>query len=197
MNFASIASIRHQFLTVGFIPTSPYNNCHSYLLIQHVYVCVLTCLSLTAVNVFGDPAVSLLTIIVTTFCIFFSTITFGGIFKNILLTLIEYSFFLNLGILSSATLFTTLSDRDQTAVVNTSVAIAFATFMIITIYHILVRVTKEQQRQRFTEWVISKLRTVKFAVKEKKYQNNQNNPIQTAKHNQLIELREPLLESAN
>ena len=30
--------------------TSPHNNCHSYLLIQHVYVCVLTCPSLTAVS---------------------------------------------------------------------------------------------------------------------------------------------------
>ena len=54
--------------------------------------------------------------------------------------MIEYSFFLNLGILSSATLFTTQTDRDQTTVVYTSVT----TFMIITIYHILVRVTKEQ-----------------------------------------------------
>ena len=104
-------------------------------------------------NVFGDPAISLLTIIVTTFCI---TTTFGSIYKNIVLNLIEYSF-LNLGILSSATLFTTLTDGDQTAVVYTSVAIAFATFLAITFYHILVRVTKEQQRQRFTEWVISKL----------------------------------------
>ena len=176
--------------------TGPYKDKHRYwpglLLVVRVALFLVF-----SVNVFGDPAVSLLTIIVTTFCIFFSTITFGGIFKNILLTLIEYSFFLNLGILSSATLFTTQTDGDQTTMVYTSVGIAFATFIIITIYHILVRVTKKQQRQRFTEWVISKLRTVKFAVKEKKYQNNQNNPIQTAKHNQLIELREPLLESAN
>ena len=103
--------------------------------------------------------------------------------------MIEYSFFLNLGILSSATLFTTLTDGDQTAVVYTSVAIAFA----ITIYHMLVRMTKEQQRQRFTEWVISNLRTVKSAVKGKKYQNDQQNqndqnkPIQPEEHHQLID----------
>ena len=111
--------------------------------------------------------------------------------------MIEYSFFLNLGILSSATLFTTLTDGDQTAVVYTSVTIAFANFIIITIYHILVRVTKEQQRQRFTEWVTSKLRTIKSAVKRKNKQNNQNIPIQQANYNPWIELREPLLESAN
>ena len=65
---------------------------------------------------FGEPA-----IIVTTFCINYFTITVGGVYKKSVLNMIEYSFFLNLGILSSATLFTTLTDKDQTAVVCTSV----------------------------------------------------------------------------
>ena len=81
--------------------------------------------------------------------------------------------------------------------VYTSVTIALATFMIITFYHILVRVTKEKQRQRFTEWVISKLRTNKTAVKRQNNQNNQNKPIQQANYNPWIELWEPLMESAN
>ena len=179
--------------------TGPYKDKHRYwpglLLVVRVVLFLVF-----SVNVFGDPAVNLLTIVVTTFCIFFSTITFGSVYKNIALNLIEYSFFLNLGILSSATLFTTLTDGDQTAVVYTFVAIAFATFTIITIYHILVRVTKEQQRQRFTEWATEKLRTNKTAVKRKNNQNNQNNldnTIQQANYNPWIELRESLLESAN
>ena len=179
--------------------TGPYKDKHRYwpgllLVIRVVLFLVFS------VNVFGDPAISLLTIIVTTFCIYFSTITFGGIYKNIVLNFMEYSFFLNLGILSSATLFTTQTDRDQTAVVYTSVAIAFATFMIIIFHHILVRVTKEQQRQRFREWAISKLKTIKSAVKRKNNHNNQNNhnnSRQPANHNPWIELREPLLESSN
>ena len=125
--------------------TGPYKDKHRYwpglLLIVRVVLFLVF-----SVNVFGDPAVSLLTIIVTTFCIYFSTVTFGSIYRNIALNIIEYSFFLNLGILSSATLFITRTDGDQTAVVYTFVAIAFATFMIITFYHILVRVTKKQQR---------------------------------------------------
>ena len=151
-------------------------------------------------NAFGDPAVSLLTIIVTTFCIYFSTITFGGIYRNIVLNWIEYSFFLNLGILSSATLFTTLTDGGQTTVVYTSVAIAFATFMFITCYHILVRVTKEQQRQRFSHWVTAKLKALQFTAQNlnrKGNQNNQINCLQKANHNPLIELCKPLLEIAN
>ena len=131
--------------------TGPYKDKHCYwpgfLLVVRVVLFLVF-----SVNVFGDPAINLLTIIVTTFCILFFSINFGGIYKTSILNFIEYSFFLNLGILSSATLFTTLTDRDQTAVVYTSVDIAFATFMIITFYHILVRVTKEQQRQRFREY---------------------------------------------
>ena len=182
--------------------TGPYKDKHRYwpglLLVVRVVLFLVF-----SVNVFGEPAISLLTIIVTTFCIYFFTITFGGIYKSIVSNVIEYSFLLNLGILSSATLFTILTDRDQTAVVYTSVAIAFATFMGITVHHILVRVTKEQQRQRFREWAISELITIKSGANGKKYQHNQNknqndqnNHIQQANHNPWIELREPLLESA-
>ena len=175
--------------------TGPYKDKHRYWpgLLLVVRVVLFLVFSL---NVFGDPAISLLTIIVTVFFFLYFSITFGGIYKNIVLNLIEYSFFLNLGILSSATLFTTLTDRDQTAVVYTSVAIAFATFMVITFYRILVRVTKEQRRQRFIEWGISNLKRIKTTVKGKNNQNNQNNNIQQGNFNRFIELREPLLESA-
>ena len=97
--------------------TGPYKDKHRYWpgLLLVVRVVLFLVFSL---NVFGNPAISLLTIIITTFCIlYFTIITYGGIYKNIVLNFIEYSFFLNLGILSSATLFTTLTDGDQTAVV--------------------------------------------------------------------------------
>ena len=179
--------------------TGPYKDKHRYwpglLLVVRIVLFLVF-----SVNVFEDPAISLLTIIVTTFCILFFSINVGGIYKNSVLNFIEHSFFLNLGILSSATLFTTLTDRDQTAVVYTSVAIAFATFMVITVHHILVRVTKEQQRQRLTKWAFSKLKTIKATVKGKNNQQNQANQNNQNNHranfNQFIELREPLLESA-
>ena len=171
--------------------TRPYKDKHRYwpglLLVVRVV--------LFSLNVFGNPAISLLTIIITTFCIlYFTIITYGGIYKNIVLSFIENSFILNLGILSSATLFTTLTDGDQTAVVCTSVTIAFATFMIIIFYHILVRVTKEQQRQRFIEWATAKLKTISRLYRNSIVENKPND------HNTLqleVELREPLLEDAN
>ena len=146
--------------------TGPYKDKHRYwpglLLVVRVVLFFVF-----SVNVFGDPAISLLTIIATMFCCFYFTVTVGGVYRSIALNMIEYSFFLlNIGILSSATLFTILTDRDQIAVVYTSVGITFTTFMIIIIYHVLVRVNIEQQRQRFTEWTISELKTIKSAVTE-------------------------------
>ena len=176
--------------------TGPYKDKHRYWpgLLLVVRVVLFLVFSL---NVFGEPAICLLTIIVTMCCfLYFTVITFGGIYKNIVLNFIEYSFFLNLGILSSATLFTTLTDGDQAAVVYTSVAIALATFMIIIIYHILVRVTKEQQRQRFIQWFITKQKAIKSMVKNSYGKNSQNVHLQPATHNSFIELREPLLESS-
>ena len=61
--------------------TGPYKDKHHYwpglLLVVRVVLFLVF-----SVNVFGDPAVNLLTIVVTTFCIFFSTITFGGVYKK-------------------------------------------------------------------------------------------------------------------
>ena len=74
--------------------------------------------------------------------------------------------------------------------VRTSVAIAFATFMIIVIYHVVVRNSRDRGLQNGPQ----KPKTLKATVKEK---NNQNNHIQQANFNPLIELHEPLLESAN
>jgi len=50
------------------------------------------------------------------------------------LNVIEYLFLLNLGVLSSATLYTTIIGRGQTAVANTSVSIALATFIIVVLH---------------------------------------------------------------
>ena len=174
--------------------TGPYKDKHHYwpglLLVVRVVLFLVF-----SVNVFGDPAISLLTIIVTMFCFLYFSNTFGVIYKSIILNMIEYSFFLNLGILSSATLFTTLTDRDQTTVVYTSVSVAFAMFVIIIFYHILMRVTKEQRRQRFTEWATAKLKVTVKGKNNKNNQNNQNN--QNDQKNNIqpanqIELREPL-----
>ena len=130
---------------------------------------------------------------------FYAVLNLGGIYKNRILNTIEYSFFLNLGVLSSATLYTEPTDGNQTAVVYTSVSIACATFMGIVLYHILVRVTPEQQQHKFLMWFISKLKTLKrcarYLCKMKRNQENINNSLLAPPITASIELREPLLEN--
>jgi len=132
---------------------------------------------------------------------FYAVLNLGGIYKNRMLNNIEYSFFLNLGVLSSATLFTKLTDGNQTAVVYTSVSIACATFMGIVLYHLLERVTPEQQQHKFLMWFISKLKTLKrcarYLSKRKRNQENINNLLLAPPITASIELREPLLENFN
>ena len=179
--------------------TGPYKDKHRYWPGLLLVVRAVMFLAFS-VNVFGDPAVNLLIIAATTSCImFYAVLNLGGIYKNRMLNTIEYSFFLNLGVLSSATLFTELTDGNQMAVVCTSVSIACATFMGIVLYHILVRLTTEQQQHKVMVCVISKLKTLKrFArslCKRQRHQENINDSVLTPPFTASIELREPLLES--
>ena len=59
----------------------------------------------------------------------------GGIYKKQPLDILEFSFILNLGLLSVATLYTYNVGGDQAAVSYTSVGIALATFTGILFYH--------------------------------------------------------------
>ena len=148
-----------------------------------------------AMNVSGDPAINLCTVAMTTSCImFYTTVSRGGIYKSRLLNAIEYFFFLNLSILSTLTLFAALTDGDQTAVVYTSVAIAFITFMLILLYHTLWRVTTEQQRERFTDWAIAKLKMLVGILRRRENNESHVNPPQPPLIVPPNELREPLLD---
>ena len=176
--------------------TGPYKDKHRYwpgfLLVIRAVLLVIS-----SANVLGDPAVNLLAIIVTCSAILYIPLNLGGIYTNWALNAIEYFSFINLAILSTATLFAIRTDGDETAVVYTSVSIAFATFMSIVLYHMLVRVTKEEQRERFTQWFISNLKALKSTSRDLFKRNKKQENLtesQPASPTQLTELREPLLD---
>jgi len=60
------------------------------------------------------------------------------VYKVKYLNMLEYSFYLNLGISSTASLYTS---QNQAAVTYTSVGIAFVTFCAIVLYHTVIRIT--------------------------------------------------------
>ena len=59
----------------------------------------------------------------------------ASVYKNVWLSTLENSFFLNLGVLAAGTLYIRVVGGNQEALVTTSVGIAFLEFCVITIFH--------------------------------------------------------------
>ena len=89
----------------------------------------------------GSAEINLLAIIVTVFSLLACVC---GIYKAWYLNVIEYSFFLNLGVLAFAILYTIINGQGQVAVVYTSVSIAFTLFTIIDVFHMLIKFKSTQ-----------------------------------------------------
>lgn len=67
----------------------------------------------------------------------------GGVYRKTWLSILEFTFLLNLGILSSATMYSELVDGQQKAgIIYTSVSIAFGTFVGILGHHVYEQVWK-------------------------------------------------------
>ena len=78
--------------------------------------------------------VNLLLTIVSSFSL--SALPGASVYKNVCLTTLENSFFLNLGVLAAGTLYIRLVGGNQEKLVTTSVGIAFLEFCVIIILHI-------------------------------------------------------------
>lgn len=65
----------------------------------------------------------------------------GFLYKQWHLSLLEISFILNLLALGGGTLYTEVTDASNAPVVYTSIGIAFVQFLVITIYHLWVRIS--------------------------------------------------------
>ena len=82
-----------------------------------------------------ESNVNLLLIIVTSTSLTAFPSLSGRLYKKIFLSVLENSFFLNLGVLAAGTLYIRLVGGSQEALVTTSVGIAFLQFVAITAFH--------------------------------------------------------------
>ena len=98
-------------------------------------------------NIFGDPAVDILFIILVVFLLVVLNLGQGGVYKNNYLTALEISFMLNLGVLAAVTGYVRQTNGNQKAAVYTSTSIALGTFAVILVYHINDRI-----RKRYRKW---------------------------------------------
>ena len=88
-----------------------------------------------AFNALGDPAVNLLATTLTGFLLAIVLQGLHGVYKKWPLNILESLSFLNLGILSLATLYVRNAGGNQTGLICISVGIAFLTFVAILFYH--------------------------------------------------------------
>ena len=88
-------------------------------------------------NVFGDPAINLLAIIAIVICICVHRTLVSGVYNRQYLNVIEYSFLVNIILLSSSALYTTRdSNRRQDIVAYISAGISFAISVAIILCHL-------------------------------------------------------------
>ena len=102
-------------------------------------------------NIFGDPAVNLLIIILIVLPLIVLNLGQGGVYKKNYLTALEISFMVNLVLLAVVTGFVRQTGGNQKVAVYISTSIALATFAVILIHHIKMKV-----EDRYKSWKDSK-----------------------------------------
>ena len=171
--------------------TGPYKDKHRYWTGLLLLVRIILFL-IFSMNIHGSANTNLLAISVTVLLLFMHLAVAGGVYKKWYLNIIEYSFFLNLGILASATFYTTVTGQGQIAVAYTSVSIAFVLFIIIVVFHILTKLKSIQHCNWTSVNILSKFRSAlkKLCCKERRPHQNTQPTVTHA----TVELRESLLE---
>ena len=178
--------------------TGPYKDRHRYwtgllLLVRIVLFLIFS------TNTQGSADVNLLAITVTVFSLFMHGVVVGTVYKTWSLNCIEYSYFLNLGILSTATLYTTVIGQGQLIFSYTLISVAFTQFFTIAIFHVLKRFRSSHRCNRIYVNIVKKMTVTLSKVRSalKKIFYKQRNPHQNTQPRVIharIELRESLLE---
>lgn len=101
-----------------------------------------------ASNVLGDPAINLLAIAVAMSLLMVYGWNIGSVYRKRGLDLLEHSYFLNLGVVSVATLYTNSTSVSQSTAAYISATIAMVTFVGIVIYHIYMQVKTSKRSFR-------------------------------------------------
>ena len=88
-----------------------------------------------AFNTLGDPSLNLLVITLASLSLSMLFGVFHPVYKKRYCSILEFSFYLNLGGVSVATLYVSANSGNQAAVIYTSTGIAFLTFAGTVLFH--------------------------------------------------------------
>ena len=178
--------------------TGPYKDKHRYwtglLLLVRIGLFIVF-----STNTSGDPAINLLANIIVVLCLFAYLAVIGGVYKNWLLNLLEYSSLLNLAILSVAILSDTiLANKLNYAITQVSVSITLCTTMLVIAYHGLVIILKALKIDpKFNAKAIWRSKKMDRDLEPTKTTSSmQQSDVTSNSHitHSVIELKEPLLE---
>ena len=171
---------------------TPYKDRHRYWtgLLLFVRIVVLTVIS---VNSTADPGINLLVVGCSVAFILTLSLSVGGVYKRLYLTILEASFLFNLVALVLFMLYFRQRSNTQRLLVSTSVGIAFTTFIAITALHVIWRIDlwafiKPRLKRLVSHWY-------------KKKQTENSMQLQNTDNNQAFpstvytDFREPLIET--
>ena len=166
---------------------TPYKNRHRYWtgLLLFIRIIVLTVIS---VNSTADPGINLLVVGGSVAFILTLSLSVGGVYKKVYLTVLEASFLFNLMALVLFMFYFRQKINVLKRLVSTSVGVAFATFIAITALHIAWRIHLcfLQNSRLFKE------KQTESSVELQNIDNYQTFPSTT-----YIDFREPLIEAQN
>ena len=125
-----------KFMPVFDAYLGPYKHKQGYwtgllLLIRVILVAIF------ATNVLENPAVKVFIVLVVTLFLILLNFVQGGVYKQTILTVLETSYIVNLGLLAASTaLVRQIDGKQRPAVIYTSNAVALVTFIGTLVYHL-------------------------------------------------------------
>ena len=143
-----------------------------------------------ACNVLGDPSLNLLAICASMLGLEAVMKFIGDIYKNRYLDILGSSFILNLGILSIGTYQVELGGGSQMALSCISVGMAFATFIGITLYHVLLQLKGSRLWNTLQYYFEQERRWVAIPTEDTTEESRHNSGV--APTVSFINFREPL-----
>ena len=149
-------------------------------------------------NILGDPSVNHLLTVTVLSTLFSCTWITGTVYKNRALNILETFFVLNLLILSGWTVYNRHasngdSNDGQTALVCTSIGVAFITFVCIIFYHTYLYLKSTKLHQCFKRHTIKREVRREMRAVEGSGESAVDAPPHRPPTVTVIELREPLL----
>ena len=96
-------------------------------------------LLLSAGNVLGDASINLVATATISYILVALVLLSGGVYKKWPISALECFFFVNLGILSTVTLYNRFSAGNQFVAIYISLSSSFAAFCGILLYHVFIR----------------------------------------------------------